>query len=94
MMELAADELITLLKGDDPPAAFAWSRCSYSLSTPDGTWPVALQMQNDPQLSMSMERLPSASCTGWTWHKNHQIPRLNVSCGAIAPEGWLLQRAD
>ena len=38
-----------------------------------------------PLISVGMDRLPLATASGWSWHKNHQLPRLTVTCGAAAP---------
>jgi hypothetical protein len=40
-----------------------------------------------------MERLPIAMSPGWAWHKNHQLPRLNVTCSSARPEGAILLSA-
>ena len=37
-----------------------------------------------PVISVGMDRLPLATASGWSWHKNHQLPRLTVLCGAAA----------
>ena len=66
-----------------PDNSFAWSPCTYTLTTPEGAWPTSFSTVAPP--SVSMERLPLATASGWSWHKNHQLPRLNVSCGAGAP---------
>ena len=66
-----------------PDNSFAWSPCTYTLTTPEGAWPTSFSTVAPP--SVSMERLPLATASGWAWHKNHQLPRLNVSCGAGAP---------
>ena len=63
--------------------SFAWSACTYSLTTPEGTWPTSFSTDSPP--SVGMERLPLATASGWSWHKNHRLPRLSVSCGAGAP---------
>ena len=66
-----------------PDNSFAWSACTYSLTTPEGAWPTSFSTESPP--SVGMERLPLATASGWSWHKNHQLPRLSVSCGAGAP---------
>jgi hypothetical protein len=66
-----------------PDNSFAWSPCTYTLTTPEGAWPASFSTVTPP--SVSMERLPLATASGWSWHKNHQLPRLSVSCGAGAP---------
>ncbi len=66
-----------------PDNSFAWSSCTYTLTTPEGAWPTSFSAEAPP--SVGMERLPLATASGWSWHKNHQLPRLSVSCGAGAP---------
>ena len=63
-----------------PDVSFAWSPCSYALTTTEGAWPTSIY--TEAPLSISMERLPLVTASGWSWHKNHQLPRLAVSCGA------------
>ena len=65
-----------------PDNSFAWSPCTYTLTTPEGAWPTSFSTEAPP--SVGMERLPLATASGWSWHKNHQLPRLSVSCGADA----------
>ena len=65
-----------------PDNSFAWSACTYSLTTPEGAWPTSSSTESPP--SVGMERLPLATASGWSWHKNHRLPRLSVSCGAGA----------
>ena len=68
-----------------PDSSFAWSPCTYALVTAEGSWPTS--MSAAAPLSVSMDRLPLAAASGWSWHKNHQLPRLTVSCGTAPPEG-------
>ena len=66
-----------------PDTSFAWSPCTYSLTTGEGAWPRSFSAA--APLSVSMDRLPLATASGWLWHKNHQLPRLTVTCGAAPP---------
>ena len=86
LLNLAPDDVAELFS----PPAFAWSPCSYTLTTTETSWPPTMDARSlPPQLSVSMERLPIATASGWAWHKNHQLPRLNVLCvgGPTLPEG-------
>eukprot|EP00908_Phaeocystis_cordata_P009542 Transcript_2032.p1 GENE.Transcript_2032~~Transcript_2032.p1 ORF type:complete len:541 (-),score=180.83 Transcript_2032:212-1834(-) len=90
LLRLGADDVAALLASPD---AFAWSPCTYALTTPEGSWPVSSSLEPVPPLSVSMERLPIAMSSGWAWHKNHQLPRLNVACSSAPPEGAILLSA-
>ena len=70
-----------------PDNSFAWSPCTYTLTTTEGAWPTSISTEAPAELSAGMERLPLATASGWSWHKNHQLPRLTVSCSAAPPEG-------
>lgn len=86
LLSLAPDDVAELLS----PPAFAWSPCSYTLTTTEHSWPPTMDARMlPPQMSVSMERLPIATASGWVWHKNHQLPRLNMLCvgGQSLPEG-------
>ena len=46
-----------------PDNSFAWSPCTYTLTTPEGAWPTSFSTVAPP--SVSMERLPLATASGW-----------------------------
>jgi len=83
---LDSDDVAALLSSSSAPS-FAWAPCTYSLHTTEGAWPHATTLKCPPAVSASMERPPAALQKGWTWHKNHQLPRLNVKCAASLPAG-------
>ena len=102
LLQLSADDglydaLLTvpheqLMHAAAPDVSFAWSPCTYALTTTEGAWPTSISADAWSGFpSISMERLPLATAAGWAWHKNHQLPRLSVSCGTpqrLGPRPW------
>ena len=83
-----ADDIAALLSSPPATPAFVWTQCTYTLRDSEGgIWQMASPYAPRPSVTVTMERLPNATATGWAWHKNHQLPPLNVACGGSLPEG-------